>query len=508
MPEPTAMLAAAVAAGLADAIAPDPALAGGEFLDRIPRDFAREHGLLAQGVKDGAIVLAVTAATSADAVWNTAVRLGRPVATRLAEPEALHRAIDSAYERSSGTAAHAAATDATDHVIPEIAGEEDLDRLMADADKDLLSTEGKAPLVRLMDRLLFNAVQRGASDLHLQPTADGVFIRHRIDGVLDQGQPLPQACFRPLLSRIKVMGRMDVAERLVPQDGRTSVRIGSRTIDVRISTIPTAYGERLVLRLLDSARQLIDLPDLGMPPSIAVGFEAAAQRSSGIVLVTGPTGSGKTTTLYATLSRLNAIERNIMTIEDPIEYELSSAGIPISQSQVNLKKGVNFANGLRHILRQDPDVIMVGEIRDAETARIAIQASLTGHLVFTTLHTNDAISAVSRLIDLGIEPYLVAASISAVLGQRLVRTRCPACAGGGPGSCSVCGGSGYKGRTGVFELLVISEDVRALISSGAPLAEIRTAARKDGMRTFQDEGQALIQAGRTTVAEMDRVLNQ
>ena len=504
MSEPTAALAAVVAA---DVHRPDPALAGSDFLGRIPRDFAREHGLLAQGAKDGTIVLAITAATSPEAVWNTAVRLGRPVTTCLADPEDLHRAIDSAYEQTSGAAAGAPETESSGHVISEIAGEEDLDRLMAEADKDLLSTEGKAPLVRLMDRLLFTAVQRGASDLHLQPTADGVIIRHRIDGVLDQGRPLPQACFRPLLSRIKVMGRMDVAERLVPQDGRTSVRIGSRAIDVRISTIPTAYGERLVLRLLDSARQLIDLPDLGMPQSISGNFQAAAQRSSGIVLVTGPTGSGKTTTLYATLSRLNAVERNIMTIEDPIEYELSSAGIPISQSQVNLKKGVNFANGLRHILRQDPDVIMVGEIRDAETARIAIQASLTGHLVFTTLHTNDAISAVSRLIDLGIEPYLVAASISAVLAQRLVRTRCPACTGGEPGSCAVCGGSGYKGRTGVFELLVITEDVRALISSGATLAEIRATAQKSGMRTFHDEGQALVQSGRTTVAEMERVLN-
>ena len=492
----------------AAAAAPDPARADADFLARVPRDFAREHGLLAQGEQDGAVLLAVTAATSAEAVWNTAVLLGRPVTTSQADPEALHRAIDGAYERASGGApAEAKAeSESSGHVISESGGDEDLDRLLAEADKDLLSTEGKAPLVRLMDRLLFTAVHRGASDLHLQPTADGVIIRHRVDGVLDQGRPLPQAYFRPLVSRIKVMGRMDVAERLVPQDGRTTVRIGERAIDVRISTIPTAYGERVVLRLLDSARQLIDLPDLGMPPSIAVGFQAAAQRSSGIVLVTGPTGSGKTTTLYATLSQLNAVERNIMTIEDPIEYELSSIGIPISQSQVNLKKGVNFANGLRHILRQDPDVIMVGEIRDAETARIAIQASLTGHLVFTTLHTNDAISAVSRLIDLGIEPYLVAASISAVLAQRLVRTRCTACGGAG-GDCTVCGGSGYKGRTGVFELLVIDESVRHQISSAAPLAAIRSAAQAAGMRTFADEGQALIQSGRTTRAEVERVLN-
>ncbi len=483
---------------------PDPALASSEFLGLIPRDFAREHGLLAQGERDGALLLAVTAATAPEAVWNAAVRLGREVATQPMEREALQRAIDTAYERA--TSAQSADTDQAGggHVISAIAGEEDLDRILAEADRDLLATEGKAPLVRLVDRLLFTAVQRGASDLHLQPTPDGVLVRHRVDGVLDQGHPLPPNLFRPLVSRIKVMGRMDVAERLVPQDGRAGVRIGDRAIDVRISTIPTAYGERVVLRLLDSARQLIDLPDLGMPETIATGFHAAASRSSGIVLVTGPTGSGKTTTLYATLGRLNAVERNIMTIEDPIEYELSALGIPISQSQVNLKKGVNFANGLRHILRQDPDVIMVGEIRDAETARIAIQASLTGHLVFTTLHTNDAASAVSRLIDLGVEPYLVAASLSAVLAQRLVRTRCAACAGAG---CAACGSSGYKGRTGVFELLVVGDELRRLIGAGAQLAELRTAAEASGMRTFADEGKVLVAAGRTSQAEMERVLN-
>jgi len=364
--------------------------------------------------------------------------------------------------------------------------------------------------VKLMDRLLFGAVHRSASDLHLQPTAEGVLIRHRIDGVLEQGRALPAALFRPLVSRIKVMGRMDVAERLVPQDGRTTVRIGSRAIDVRISTIPTAYGERVVLRLLDSANQLFDVASLGMPVHIAAPFESAARRSSGIVLVTGPTGSGKTTTLYATLRRLDAGERNIMTIEDPIEYELSSLGIPISQSQVNLKKGVNFANGLRHILRQDPDVIMVGEIRDAETARIAIQASLTGHLVFSTLHTNDAVSAVSRLIDLGVEPYLVAASLSGVLAQRLVRTLCSACTGLPPAlgtPCPVCQGSGYKGRTGIFEMLVVNEEVRTVITAGGSLSQLRAAARTTGMRTLAEEGRALVANGRTTDVEVERVVH-
>jgi general secretion pathway protein E len=362
------------------------------------------------------------------------VRLGRALRTVVMDGEALHRAIDGAYEQ--GATAAETLRQQTDQVeVVAEGGGEDLDRLLMEADRDLLATQGKAPLVKLLDRLLFGAVQAGASDLHLQPTPEAVLIRHRVDGSLDQGRAIPPSVFRPLVSRIKVLGRMDVAERLVPQDGRTTVRIGARSVDIRISTIPTAYGERVVLRLLDSSRQLFDATSLGMPPTVAGPFKAATHRSSGIVLVTGPTGSGKTTTLYATLRGLEAGELNIMTIEDPIEYELSSLGIPISQSQVNPKKGVNFANGLRHILRQDPDVIMVGEIRDAETARIAIQASLTGHLVLSTLHTNDAVSAVTRLIDLGVEPYLVSASLTVVLAQRLVRT-----------CCSVCHGTGLSGE--------------------------------------------------------------
>ncbi len=489
--------------------APDATKVSADFLAAIPRDFARDHRLLSQG-RDGdhELVACADPAASAQALWNIGVRLGRPVRALSSVAEAVIPAIDAAYERSSGgvSADQQAADEAREIAIS--AGDEDIDALLAEADRDLLSTEGKAPLVKLVDRLLFHAVRLGASDLHVQPTADAVLVRHRVDGVLDPGRPLPPSVFRPLVSRIKVMGRMDVAERLVPQDGRTTLRLGERAIDVRISTIPTSYGERVVLRLLDSAKQLLDAPSLGMPSYIAAPFSAGATRSSGIILVTGPTGSGKTTTLYSTLRGLDATERNIMTIEDPIEYELSSLGVPISQSQVNAKKGVNFATGLRHILRQDPDVIMVGEIRDAETARIAIQASLTGHLVFSTLHTNDAMSAVTRLIDLGVEPYLVAASLSVVLAQRLVRTICATCTGT-PGAtpCPTCLGSGYKGRTGIFELLQIDETVRTAISSGEPLAKLRDLARAAGMRSLADEGQALIAAGRTTAVEVERVVH-
>ncbi|MBA3938950.1 MAG: type II/IV secretion system protein, partial [Planctomycetes bacterium] len=379
--------------------------AGADFLARIPRDFARDHGVLSLGLEDGAELLGVWEGCDPAVIWNIGVRLGRPVRTVACAREALQLAVDAAYERAAAKPQSVEADPDADGGVVIAPDEEDIDRLLAAADRDLLSSDGKAPLVRLLDRLLFAAVTAGASDLHLQPTAEHLLIRQRVDGVLDQGRQLPLALVKPLLSRIKVMGRMDVAERLVPQDGRTTLHLGERTVDVRISTIPTAYGERAVLRLLDTSKQLFRVESLGMPAHIGDGFLGAARRASGIILVTGPTGSGKTTTLYATLRSLDTIERNVMTIEDPIEYELSSLGVPISQSQVNTRKGITFANGLRHVLRQDPDVIMVGEIRDAETARMAIQASLTGHLVFSTLHTNDALSAVTRLVDLGVEPY-------------------------------------------------------------------------------------------------------
>ncbi len=486
-------------------------LVSSTFTELIPRDFARDHGILSQGIRaDGQEIIAVCAATTPVAIWNTGVRLGRGVVPVVYAADLVHQAIDAAYERHENSSAAATTQAMVVNVDVSDPAATDVDRLLAEADRDLLATEGKAPLVKLLDRLLFAAVQRGASDLHIQPTADHVLIRHRVDGVLDHGHTVPPSVYRPLIGRIKVIGRMDVAERLVPQDGRTTVRLGQRTIDVRISTIPTAYGERVVLRLLDSGNQLMTCVNLGMPTHIAQPFQKMSDRASGIVLVTGPTGSGKTTTLYATLRSLDAKKLNIMTIEDPIEYELSSLGIPISQSQVNVRKGVNFANGLRHVLRQDPDVIMVGEIRDAETARIAIQASLTGHLVFSTLHTNDAVSAVTRLIDLGVEPYLVASSLSAVLAQRLVRTTCSACQGQAANetvACAICQGSGYKGRCGLFELLVIDEAMREAISTDASLDALRQQARRVGMRTLAQEGEALVAAGRTTTTEVERVIH-
>ncbi|MFG0260714.1 MAG: GspE/PulE family protein [Phycisphaerales bacterium JB041] len=488
------------------------------FLDVIPRDFARQHLIVSEGQGDGVERLAVSARSDPAAVFNVGVRLGVPVETVVADDQSVAARIDAAY------AASRAQEPETPASIPA-EDDADVERLLHLADRDLLSTEGKGPVVKLVDAMVFEALGSGASDIHVQPLADRTLIRYRLDGVLQTVRDMSPKLTAAIVSRIKVMGRMDIAERRIPQDGRATVAVGSgRSIDLRISTLPTSYGERAVVRLLDVGQGpgLDDFRSLGMPASVESTFLRCAGRASGIVLVTGPTGSGKTTTLYTTLRWLAArgegkgqhavaedTERhaecglNIMTVEDPIEYELATAGIAISQSQVNTKKGVTFAGGLRHILRQDPDVIMVGEIRDVETARIAIQASLTGHLVFSTLHTNDAPSAVTRLLDLGVEAYLVASSISAVLAQRLLRLTHQACHGRG---CESCLHAGYRGRTALFELVTIDDGLRELISRGESASTIRRYARAQGVRSLEEEAASLVATGLTTRAELERVV--
>ena len=479
------------------------------FVQQIPRDFARRHLVVGEGEDGDVQMLVVAANTSAIAVRNVATRLARLIRTRVEDSERVARAVDELYEKARR---EPAPTNSASHASIERADGESSDprelaRLLSEADRDLLNVQGKGKVVLLVDALLFDALGRGASDVHVQPLPDRTVVRYRVDGVLHEVRELSQALAGAVTSRIKVMGRMDIAERRVPQDGRATVSIGGRAIDLRISTVPTSHGERAVVRLLDHSGErlgkLTEFASLGMPERVAVPYLARATRANGIILVTGPTGSGKTTTLYATIRRVGTDRLNAMTIEDPIEYELSSAGLRVSQSQVNLKKGVTFATGLRHILRQDPDVVMVGEIRDDETAKTAIQASLTGHLVLSTLHTNDAPSAVTRLVDLGVEPYLVSATLSAVLAQRLVRLKHQACAGNG---CEECLGTGLKGRTGVFELLIVTEALRTLASKGADAGELRAQARLDGMSTLAEEGLKLVEEGRTTREETDRVL--
>ncbi len=493
-----------------------PAAATDAFVQVIPRDFARLHLIMSSGCDDQGEHLVISDRTDPCVPANVGVALGRSVTTTIADDETIARQIDAAYGASDR--ADSSEDETTISATPAAS----LDTLLATADRDLLTTQGKGPIVQLVDTLLFDAIGRGASDVHVQPLADRAIVRYRTDGVLHSVRELPREIALAVVSRIKVMGRMDIAERRVPQDGRANVTIGSegadsRSIDLRISTLPTSYGERAVIRLLESSTgaHLSDYTALGMPAEVATRFEPAVSRSNGIVLVTGPTGSGKTTTLYATLrviaertSAHNAAssvggDLNVMTIEDPIEYELSTVGLAISQAQVNPKKGVTFAAGLRHILRQDPDVIMIGEIRDVETARIAIQSSLTGHLVLSTLHTNDAASAVTRLIDLGVEPYLVSASLEAVLAQRLVRRSCAACSGAG---CETCFDSGLRGRVGLFELLIVTSALRKLIATNATADTIRDAARAAGMRTLRQEGERLVSAGLTSEIEVARVV--
>ena len=406
-------------------------------------------------------------------------------------PEDLRQRISAAYAQSESSAAT---------VVNEVESDIDLSRMMQalPAIEDLLETSDDAPIIRMLNALLTQAVRDGASDIHIEPYERHSTVRFRVDGTLrDVVQP-NRGLHAALISRLKIMAELDISEKRLPQDGRISLRIGTRAVDVRVSTLPSAHGERAVLRLLDKSGAKLSLESVGMQGGVLKRFEHLVAQPHGIILVTGPTGSGKTTTLYAAMERLDTRGQNIMTVEDPIEYELPGVG----QTQVNAKIDLTFAKALRAILRQDPDVIMIGEIRDFETAQIAIQASLTGHLVLATLHTNDAASAVTRLGDMGIEPFLLSSSLLGVLAQRLVRKLCTHCGGKG---CEHCGQTGYQGRTGVFELLVTDDAIRAQIHAKASEAEIRTAAITGGMALMRDDGERLIAGGITSREELVRV---
>lgn len=465
-----------------------------EFLHKLPREFARAHAIVSQGIIDNCELLVIASDTDPAAVWNTRVRLRRDVKTEICGREEILQILDAAYGSQQN--------DSVSLASPQSSS---LEELLKDADRDLLKTQGKAPLVQLVDALLLEANHRRASDLHLHPMTEKTLVRYRIDGVLQTVREVTNPVGQAVVSRLKVMGKMDIAEKRVPQDGRASVKIGDRSLDLRMSSFPGSCGERFVVRILDPQASLADFELLGMPPSILDHYLSGCARSNGLILVTGPTGSGKTTTLYATLRKIAAPALNILTIEDPIEYELASAGLAISQSQVNVKKGITFATGLRHLLRQDPDVIFVGEIRDAETARMAIQASLTGHLVFSTLHTNDCASAVTRLVDLGVEPFLVSASLTQVLAQRLVRTVHRPCSGNG---CAECLHSGYLGRVGVFEHFVVDSAIREIITKAGSLQLLQDAAKRNGMKTLEEEARRLVREGVTTETEFARVVSR
>ena len=385
-------------------------------------------------------------------------------------------------------------------IVSEVESVADLSKMIQELPEieDLLESSDDAPIIRMLNALLTQAAREQASDIHIEPYDRYSCVRLRVDGTLRELVRPNRALHAALISRLKVMAELDIAEKRLPQDGRISLRLGARSVDVRVSTLPCAHGERAVLRLLDKSAVDLQLESIGMRDDILRTVGGILKQPNGLFLVTGPTGSGKTTTLYAALKRLNATQTNIMTVEDPVEYELHGIG----QTQVNAKIDLTFASALRSILRQDPDVIMIGEIRDAETARSAVQASLTGHLVIATLHTNDAPSAVTRLTDMGIEPYLLSSSLLGVLGQRLLRKTCTACAGEG---CAICGHTGYFGRLGIFEMMTVDEKIRNLIHDCAPESEVRIAAKEAGMHPMRAYGQVVVDAGITTLEELIRV---
>jgi general secretion pathway protein E len=464
---------------------------------------------------DGASVTVATA-DPANPVLIDDLRqmLGAKVALCVAPGPAILEAIERAYGASTPL------QKIVEGIAPGEAaeGEEDVNHL-----RDMAF---EAPVVRLVNLLIEEAVASEASDIHVEPFEDRLRVRYRMDGILYDRESPPRKLQAALTSRIKLMAEMNIAERRLPQDGRIRVTAGGRRVDIRVSTVPTVHGESLVMRLLDRSSVFLPFHRLGFSPPVAESYEALIRRPHGILLVTGPTGSGKTTTLYAALDKINSPDKKIITIEDPVEYQLGG----INQIPVRPNIGLSFASGLRHIVRQDPDVIMVGEIRDLETAEIAIQAALTGHLVLSTLHTNDAPSAIARLQDMGAEAYLVASVLNGVLAQRLVRRVCATCraphepeardllaigvadATGvelfrGKG-CDECRGTGYRGRIGIYELFLIGEEARGLILSKRPSGEIRRHAIERGMVTLRDDGWAKARAGITTVEEILRVTQE
>ena len=455
----------------------------------LPYAFARSHQLL---LEDDGVLSTLWHGPAPDASACSEVLRRHAVSTlQVCDSAALAQRISSAYAQGESSAAA---------VVSEVQSDADLSRMMQElpAVEDLLESAGDAPIIRMLNALLTQAARDGASDIHIEPYERHSSVRFRVDGTLREVVQPNRALHAALISRLKIMADLDISEKRLPQDGRISLRIGTRAVDVRVSTLPSAHGERAVRRLLDNSSGTLNLQSVGMQGPLLARLQALVQQPHGILLVTGPTGSGKTTTLYAALSQLDAQRSNIMTVEDPIEYELPGVG----QTQVNSKIDLTFAKALRAILRQDPDVIMIGEIRDFETAQIAIQASLTGHLVLATLHTNDAASAITRLSDMGVEPFLLSSSLLGVLAQRLVRKLCPHCQGA---NCEQCGQTGYQGRTGVFELLVSDERIRALIHNRAAEAEIRSAALHAGMTLMREDGERLVQAGITSREEVLRV---
>jgi general secretion pathway protein E len=493
-----------------------------ELVAKVPINYAKKNRLLPLTADDYGISVAVAQPSNYEALDDLQVLFRKAIQPVVVPADVIAQAINHAYDHSR-TATEDLMVDLKEESLEHVANE------LAHEPLDLLEADDAAPIIKLVNGLLARAVRDRASDIHVEVFERILIVRFRVDGMLYDVLSPPKRFSSAIASRIKIMSGLNIAEHRLPQDGRFRVRIAGRDVDVRVSTIPTAFGERIVLRLLDRAQALTDinLDRLGFSGENLRIIDQLIRQNHGIILATGPTGSGKTTTLYSCLSRINTPEKNIITIEDPIEYQLQGIG----QMQVNPKIDMTFATGLRSILRQDPDVIMVGEIRDSESAEIAIQAALTGHLVFSTLHTNDSFGALTRLLDMEVEPFLVSSSVLAVLAQRLVRVICADCrepytpnetelARVGltesnlsgtiyrPLGCNMCRNTGYRGRTAVHELLVMDDDVRKLVMEKADAAMIRRSCTGKGMKLLRHDGTERVMAGQTTIEELLRVTQE
>ncbi len=489
-----------------------------ELLANLPINYAKQNELLPLRREKGAVVVAIADPTNFYALDDLRMLYGAEVRPVIASSYEIVNAINAVYNRATG---------AGEEAIGELEqGEEIADDFNEPV--DLLDADDEAPIIRLVNTLLFRAVKQKASDIHVEPFERELKIRFRINGILYDILTPPKRAQNAIISRVKVMSQLNIAEKRIPQDGRIRIKIAGKDIDIRVSTIPTAHGESVVMRLLDASSVLLDLDSLGFLRRNLDNFKELLSHHNGIILVTGPTGSGKTTTLYSALSRLNTNEVKIITVEDPVEYQMHG----VNQMQVNPKIDLTFASGLRAFLRQDPDIIMVGEIRDKETAEVAIQASLTGHLVLSTLHTNDAPSSVTRLVDMGVEPFLVASSVLGIVAQRLLRTVCRECARKytpeeaeiaqigltpsdlkgrqilRPVGCPNCMETGYAGRCGIHEIMVITDAVRAELMKGSDAATIKKVAMQQGMSSLREDAAQKVLSGLTTIAEVLRVTQE
>ncbi|MHB8483546.1 MAG: type II secretion system ATPase GspE [Nitrospiria bacterium] len=480
-----------------------------DVLNEIPEITARRHQVFPVSKRNKTLTLAMADPLNVFAIDEIKKMTGLEIQPVVSTENDISRAIERFYGMNSSL------SDALKD-MPSVVLENDLE---AKARIDAMVED--APVIKLVNSIILQAVQEGGSDIHIEPESDTIRVRFRVDGLLREVMQSSKTLHAGLCSRIKVMANLDISEKRVSQDGRIQIALGGRDIDIRVNTLPTIFGEKIVLRLLDKGNLLINMEGLGFSSASLIRFNKFLKMPYGLLLVTGPTGSGKTTTLYAALNQMNSMDKNIVTIEDPVEYQLKK----INQVQVNSRAGVLFSTGLRNILRQDPDIVMVGEIRDKETASIAIQAALTGHLVLTTLHTNDAASSIARLMDMGIEPFLIASSLLGILAQRLVRRVCSFCKEPHtplpevieefhfpPGTvfmkgkgCAACRQSGYKGRTGLFELLQMDDSVRRQVISKTVANEISESARKNGMESLRQQGIAKVAAGETTFEEVLRV---